>query len=558
MIRHKPLAVIDVGSNSIRSLVVEMEGKGATPKVLDDQREVVRLASGLRRRGRLSRKAMGRAIEALKRMADIARARGARRVAVVGTSAIREASNRRQFIERVHAQTGLRLRVVSEDEEARLAFESAALSFDLGNEPCAVIDLGGGSAELILAFGKHVQQAYSLRLGAVTLTERYLTSDPIRGRELARLQRHVRRRLRAGRIEADPAPRVLIASGGTATTLAQIVMARQGLEGRPVLGFEMTQAELLHLLSAMLRRTLAERRQMPGLSPERADIIVAGAAVLYEIMARLKINLLRVNERGIRHALLHRMIAKGAASAPSASTPAPAVPQRVAAAEAFGKTLRFEEKHALQVRRISESLFDQLAKPLDLEPAGRDLLSAAALLHDVGYVVSYRQHHKHAYQLIAHARLEGFTPRERELIALIARYHRRGAPKKRHRPYAVLVKDDRRLVARLASVLRLADALDRRHSQRLREIRCRVADGAVRLVLRSERDLMVEAHAAEEKSDLFKEVFGLDLVVSAARQGRAGREGAGTTPSLRLVQGGAKAAASRAPARESAGRRART
>jgi len=537
VIRRRPLAVIDVGSNSIRSLVVDMAEEGA-PKVLDDQREVVRLASGLRRRGRLSRKAMRRALDALKRMADIARARGARRITVVGTSAIREAANRRAFIDRVRAETELRLRVISEEEEARLAFESAALSFDLGNEPCAVIDLGGGSAELILAFGKHVQEAYSLRLGAVTLTERYLRGDPIRGRELARLQRHVRRRLRTARIEADPAPRVLIASGGTATTLAQIVMARQGLEGRPVLGFEMTQAELLHLLSAMLRRTIAERRQMPGLSPERADIIVAGAAVLYEIMTRLKINLLRVNARGIRHALLHRMIARKTATT---SAPAPAVPQRVAAAEAFGKTLRFEERHALQVRRVSETLFDQLAKPLGLDPAGRDLLSAAALLHDVGYVVSYRQHHKHAYQLIAHGTLEGFTPRERELVALIARYHRRGFPKKRHRAYGKLHKDDRLLVARLASLLRLADALDRRHSQRLRDLRCRVADDGVRLLLRSERDLMVEAHAAEEKSDLFEEVFGRKLLVTTRQQPRAAKaEGAAPAP-LRIVRRQAEA-----------------
>lgn len=536
MIRRRPLAVIDVGSNSIRSLVVDLAVEGA-PKVLDDQREVVRLASGLRRRGRLSRKAMRRALDALKRMADIARARGARRIAVVGTSAIREASNRRTFIERVKAETGLRLRVVSESEEARLAFESAALSFDLGSEPCAVVDLGGGSAELILAFGKHVQEEHSLRLGAVTLTERFLKSDPVRGRELGRLQRYVRRRLRTTRIEADPPPRVLIASGGTATTLAQIVMARQGLEGRPVLGFEMTQAELLHLLSAMLRRTLAERRQMPGLSPERADIIVAGAAVLYEIMARLKINLLRVNARGIRHALLHRMLAKG----PAVATPKPAVPQRVAAAEAFGKTLRFEERHAMQVKRISESLFDQLAKPLELDPAWRDLLSAAALLHDVGYVVSYRQHHKHAYQLIAHGTLEGFTPRERELVALIARYHRRGCPKKRHSAYGKLPKDDRALVAGMAAILRLADALDRRHSQRLREVRCRFTDDAVRLVLRSERDLMVEAHAAEEKADLFEEVFGRDVVVTARLQPRATKAEPSSPSPLRVVRRPAEA-----------------
>jgi exopolyphosphatase/guanosine-5'-triphosphate,3'-diphosphate pyrophosphatase len=535
VIRRRPLAVIDVGSNSIRSLVVDMaEGRApkVLPKILDDQREVVRLASGLRRRGRLSRKAMRRAIDALKRMADIARARGARRITVVGTSAIREAVNRRAFIDRVRAETELRLRVISEEEEARLAFESAALSFDLGNEPCAVVDLGGGSAELILALGSHVQQEHSLRLGAVTLTERYLKGDPVRGRELARLQRHIRRRLRSADIEADPAPRVLIASGGTATTLAQIVMARQGLEGRPVLGFEMTQAELLHLLSAMLRRTLAERRQMPGLSPERADIIVAGAVVLYEIMARLKINLLRVNARGIRHALLHRMIARGAAG-PRIAT---AGPQRVAAAEAFGKSLRFEERHALQVKRVSEALFDQMAKPLDLDRSARDLLSAAALLHDVGYVVSYRQHHKHAYQLIAHGTLEGFTPRERELVALVARYHRRGFPKKRHRAYGKLPKDDRLLVARLASILRLADALDRRHSQRLREVRCRVTDEGVRLVLRSERSLMVEAHAAEEKADLFEEVFGRELTVTTRQQSRAARAETNAPAPLRIVR----------------------
>jgi exopolyphosphatase/guanosine-5'-triphosphate,3'-diphosphate pyrophosphatase len=423
--------------------------------------------------------------------------------------------------------------VVSETEEARLAFESAALSFDLGDQPCAVADIGGGSTELILALGTHIQQEHSLHLGAVSMTERFISGDPVRGRDLERLQRHVRRRLRAARIEADPAPQFLIASGGTATSLAQIVMARQGLEGRPVLGFEMTQAEVLHLLSAMLRRTNAERQRMPGLQPDRADIIVAGTVILYEIMARLKINILRVNARGIRHALLHRMIAKKATDPASG----PAAPQRVAAAEAFGRSLRFEERHAMQVKRVSESLFDQLAKPLELDPALRDLLSAAALLHDVGYVVSYRQHHKHAYRLIAHGSLEGFTPRERELIALIARYHRRGFPKKTHRGFGSLPKDDRRLVSRLSALLRLADALDRRHSQRLREARVRIAeDGTVRLALRSERDLMVEAHAAEEKADLFEEVFGRNLVVTTRRQSRAGRSESSSPAPLRLVR----------------------
>ena len=530
MKRPRPLAIIDVGSNSIRSLVVEVSPEGGT-KVVDDQREVVRLAAGLKKDGRLSPKAMKRALLALGRMADIARARGARRIAVIGTSAIREAKNQRVFLDRVRTETGLRLRVVSENEEARLAFESAALSFELGDQPVAVVDIGGGSTELVLALGRNIQQDHSLRLGAVTLTERYVTSDPIRRRDLELMQRHIRRRLKAAKLERHPAPRVLIASGGTATNLAQIVMARQGLEGRPVLGFEMTQAELLHLLSAMMRRTVAERRQMPGLSPDRADIIVAGAVILYEIMARLRINVLRVNARGVRHALLQRMITRGDAG------PAPVRgPRRVAAAEAFGRSLHFEERHALQVRRLADALFDGLAGPLGIDPDARDLLSAAALLHDVGYVVSYRQHHKHTYQLIAHASLEGFTPRERELLALVARYHRRAAPKRRHRAWAGLPKDDRVLVVQLTSILRLADALDRRHSQRLRELRCRVSDDEVRLVLRSERDLQIEAHAAEEKAELFEKVFGRALMVTTRRQSRAARAEAASPAPLRIVR----------------------
>jgi len=532
-VKRPPLAVIDVGSNTIRALVVDVLADG-TQRILHDEREVVRLASGLTRRGRLSQKAMRRAILALKRMADIARARGTRRFAVVGTSAIRVAGNRRDFIDRVRAETGLRLRVVSETEEARLAFESAALGFDLGGQPCAVVDIGGGSTELILALGHHMQQDYSLRLGAVGLTEDFLTEDPVRYRVFKKMRREIRRRLRAAHIQADPPPLVLIASGGTATTLAQIAMARQGLQGRPVLGFEMTQGEVLHLRSALLRRTLAERRQMPGLSPDRADIILAGAAILYEVMAHLQVNLLRVNARGIRHALLRRLIARRAGK--PAAAPVPSRQRRLASAEAFGRSLRFEEPHAQQTRRIGEMLFDQLAGPLGIDAGSRDLLSAAALLHDVGYVVGYRRHHKHAYRLIAHAQLDGFTPREREIIALAARYHRRGGPRKRQKPWRSLPKEDRTLVSQLSALVRIADALDRRHSQRVRDLRCRVTRGRVRLTLLSERDLGVEAHAAEEKAGLFEKIFERALSIEATRRGRSVKAEPVASPQLRLVR----------------------
>ena len=521
------LGVIDIGSNTIRSLIVEAQEDGSY-RTLDDEREVARLAAGLDRQGRLSRAAMRRAVSALQRMAQIARARGAERMSVVATSAIRNAANRKQFVDRVRGRTGLRVRVISEQEEAELAFESAVRSFDLGDRPCAVADVGGGSTEVILALGSHIQQVHSLHLGAVSLTEEFLPSDPVKRREFKAMRRQVRRRVGETRAEGDPPPQILIASGGTATTVAQMVMARQGLAGRSVQGFEMSQAELLHLHEALLRRSLNERREMPGLSPDRADIIIAGVTILYEVMAYLRVNVLRISEHGIRHALLNRMIVR---LFPTASRPSR--PRRLAAAEAFARSLRFEVAHGGQVQRIALSLFDQLAGPLGLDPDGRDLLAASALLHDVGYVVSFRGHHKHTYRLIAHAQLDGYTPREREIVALVARFHRRTGPKKRHRAWAALAREDRQTVRRLAALLRIADALDRRHSQRVKEVRCRATKGHVRLTLISNLDLGVEQHAAEAKASLFHKVFNREISFNAARA--AGSAPASPTR-LRLVR----------------------
>lgn len=508
----RPVAVIDIGSNTIRSLIVEILPDG-NYRVLDDEREVARLASGLSRRRRLSRDAIQRALGSLKRMAEIIRARGVRKIAVVATSAIRDAANRQVFLDRVRAETGLRVRVVSGVEEARLAFESAARSFDLGGRSWAVADVGGGSTEVILALGNHIRGVYSLTLGAVALTEEFLQSDPVKGRELKALRREIRGRLEAAEVDLEPGPQILITSGGTATAAAQVTLARQGLSGKPVHGFEMTQAELLHLQQALQRRSLRERRQMPGLSPDRADILLAGVTILYEIMDHLKVNTLRVSTRGIRHALLNRLIARK----PAHVAVGFGKRSRLAAAQALGRSLRFEQDHGEQVSRLTLSLFDQLQVPLGLDPGSRDLLAAAALLHDVGYVVSYRQHHKHSYHLISHAHLDGFTSREREIVALVARYHRRASPRKKHPEWAALPRHDRDLVLRLTAMLRIADALDRRHSRGVREIRCRVEASRVILNLVAPRDLSVEIHGAVDKAGLFRKVFHLDVVFRSLR-----------------------------------------
>src|SRR5262245_5995292 len=501
-----PLGVIDIGSNTIRSLIVETRKEGGY-RILDDEREVVRLASGLTQRGRLSAAAMERALLTLRRMADIARARKVRRIAVVATSALRCASNRELFVRRALRETGLRVRVISGAEEAELAFESAALSFPLDGRPCAVVDVGGGSTELILALGRHIQRVYSLALGSVRLTEQHMRSDPIGHGEFRKLRAAIRRELERARVHADPPPQFLIASGGTASTIAQAVLSAQGIAGREVHGHELTQAELLHLREALRRKTLAQRRQMPGISPDRADIILAGVSILYEVLTLLGVNVLKVSTRGIRHALLHRMIAR----ARRVSRVPRTGPVRLAAARALARALRSEQSHGDQVQRLALSLFDQLAQPLRLDPSSRDLLAAAALLHDVGYMVSFRQHHKHTYHLIAHAQIEGFDPTEREVIAQVARYHRRSSPRKKHAPWAALPAAHRETVRQLAALLRVADALDRRHTRSLRELTCHVSRGRVVITLDSDHEMDVEMHAADEKGELLREVFGVQL-----------------------------------------------
>jgi exopolyphosphatase/guanosine-5'-triphosphate,3'-diphosphate pyrophosphatase len=502
----RPLGVIDIGSNTIRSLIVEPQADGGY-RILDDEREVVRLASGLDQRKRLSAAAMERALVALRRMAGIARARRVQRMAVVATSALRTASNRSVFVARALREAGLRVRVISGDEEAQLAFESAALSFPLDGQPCAVVDVGGGSTEVIVSLGRHIQRVYSLHLGSVPLTEEFLRSDPIRSADFKCMRKAIREVLTDAKVTADIPPRYLIASGGTASTIAQAVLASQGMVGRSVQGHELSQAEVLHLREVLRALPLARRRQTPGISPDRADIIVAGVSILYEIMAALKVNTMKVSTRGIRHALVHRMMGRARPKARALR----AAPVRVAAARTLARALRSEPAHADQVQRLALSLFDQLAPHLRLDPGWRDLLAAAALLHDVGYMVSFQQHHKHTYHLIAHAQLDGFSPTEREVIAQVARYHRRSPPRKKHVAWAALSPARREAVRQLAAILRVADALDRRHTQPLRELRCQLRRGRVLISLESDGELEVEIHAAREKGTMFQEVFGLPL-----------------------------------------------
>jgi exopolyphosphatase / guanosine-5'-triphosphate,3'-diphosphate pyrophosphatase len=484
----------------VRSLIVEVAGNGRF-RLLDDEKAHTRLGEGVALSGRLSEAAMDRTMEALSRMSDLAQGFGVERTRAVATNAVRQAANGSAFLARAKKELGLDVEVISPGEEGRLAFLSASAHFRLAGR-VGVVDIGGGSVEVVRATGSEPESSCSLPLGVVTLTETFVTQDPMPDSAFKAMRRHVRALL-VETFGAHPDQLgELIGSGGSVTSLANMVAAQADHQFSTVHKQDVTRADVVHLLAMLKRLTLAERKQTPGLNPIRADIVVAGVLVVDEIMRLFGVNVLRVNAKGIREGLLIDTIAEGKKRRP---------PDRMSGVRELGRRCRWEKAHSYQVSKLALSLFDQLAEPLGLDPAARPLLETAALLHDIGSYIAYDRHHKHSYQLISNAELPGFTPKEREIIAAVARYHRGSLPKRRHESLQRLDGADRALVEHLGALLRLADGLDRSRSQRVTGVSAIALAGSVELTLSGEGDLSLEVYGARAKGDLFRRAFGIPV-----------------------------------------------
>lgn len=467
------IAAIDIGSNSIRQIVADVSPDGAI-QVVDEMKAAPRLGAGVDDTGLLSAESMDAAAHALAHMATLARQIGAQRIEVVATSAVRDAANAAEFLRRVQSETGLRIRVLDGPDEARLSYRSAVAHFDLGVGRTVVMDIGGGSLELALAAEGIVERLTSLPLGAIRMTERYLR-DGSTPKSLNKLRKAVREAIRPHLPVRDWRGAQLIGSGGTFTNLAGIYLARQGIfTARSVHEARVPRSEVEHVLDMLGALTAAERRAVPGLNPERADIIVAGLAVAAEVMARIEARELVVSRYGIREGLL----LEAARVTPILADPGEA---RERSVRDFARRCHYEEPHAEQVRALALRLFDAVGGRLGLGAEDRQILADAALLHDVGYHISYDRHHKHSYHLVQHAELLGVSPAEQVLIANVARYHRGSPPKKRHRNYAVLDRPLRRRIKRLAALLRLADGFDRGHVSGVKTLRVRWLQRAIRI-----------------------------------------------------------------------------
>jgi exopolyphosphatase/guanosine-5'-triphosphate,3'-diphosphate pyrophosphatase len=508
------LAAIDVGSNTIRLVVVEVSAN-RTYRVLDDEKVVARLARGLSNGDAMSPQLMTEAAETIARFKAIAEGYGVTELRAAATWAVRRAANGPQFVAMVQERAGVEVAVLSAEEEARLVFLGVRHTFDLSSMTVAVVDVGGGSTEVVLGTGEVIDRIYPLPLGSVGLTERF--GQPGSATRYREMRRSILRALER-RVGRPPVvPHLLIGTGGTFTTLAAISMHRGSRQRDStvlpfnVRGYELQRSEVKHVLERLRKMSLRERLKVPGLSPDRADIIVSGLAIVECVLKHFDINRVRVADQGIRAGLVQAMIDT---HWPRSGPGLAATVDRMRSVRQFAAACGWEGSHAEHVAGLAGQLFDQLAADGAMGDDGwrsaahRELLVAAALLHDVGYVINYSKHHKHSYHLILHSGLPGFTQRELELIACIARYHRGAHPKPKHTMFARLSPPERRVVRRLAGMLRLAVGLDRSHAQEIQRIRLRCTRRTAFIDVEADGNPSVDLWAGARHCGLFEESCG--------------------------------------------------
>ncbi len=510
-------AAIDIGSNSVRMEVAEVNttasGTSATPRILASERQVTRLGASVFRTGRISGEAMEFMAGTLSQMSAIYRKFNPTAIRAVATSAVRDASNQREFLTRISTSAGTPVEIISGQEEARLIHLGVQSRWPHPRQRILIIDIGGGSAELILSESGRVLLAASKQLGALRLTELFLKSDPPKESELHRLDEYVAERLaptlrRMGTARIDR----VIATSATASAVVcavnEVPRAKRDLADK----LRCSSAQLRELSASLSSKTLAERRKVTGIGPRRAEIIVPGTAVLNRVLRELALPSLYYSAAGVREGVIADLIARNTGRAATQMN-------REQREMVEGMSTRYggSLRHVRKVARMTESLF------LALEPAHKlphhyaRILEAAAYLIDIGHFVSDTRHHKHSHYLVANSDMPGFTEREREVIANLCRYHRKAKPSEEHANWATLDAEGRRAVNLLAPILRIADNLDRSRGQRIKSLDCTLRPNELVLKLHSNANVDLEAWAAERAGDFFQQVYGRSIVFTRAR-----------------------------------------
>ncbi len=515
MINPETLAAIDVGTNSFHLVVVRLLGDGKF-SVITKEKVVVRLGESPSQIKHIDEAAMQRGVAAMRLFALVA-ARTNSPVRAVATSAVREAANRDEFIERVRNETGIEIEVVSGFEEARLIYLGVLQALPVFNERIALFDIGGGSTEFLVGERGRIAYANSFKIGAIRMTQRFFPNERVTADEVERCAFFLRGEIyhAASEIRRSGATS-LIATSGTAQTYTAMALAARG-ETIPesLNGITVTRREIEALVERVVKaRTFADRAAIPAVDPRRADILVAGGVTLAAILEECGAETMTISTYALREGIVLDTIHKVGDDGHGFAR---LLDLRYETVMRIGRMFNFDEAHGRHVADLAIEIYDALAGLHGLEENSRELLEAAALLHDIGYYISHTSHHKHSQYLIQHGEALGFTNEEIAVVANVARYHRKSHPRNRHPAFAALREADKVRVRVLSAILRVADGLDRTHKQVVEGVDVRHDDGEIGFALRCRPGTVpsFELWSATRKKDLMEEVFKRRVVLPA-------------------------------------------
>ena len=495
----KRVAIIDLGSNTSKLILMEYE-PGKHYRQVDELRQVIRLAEGMASSNVLRADAMRRGLEALGTFKAYCDAAGVDDIRATATSAVREAENGETFIDLIKERIGFVPEIISGENEAK--FEAIAVANSMPFGDAYIFDIGGGSAELSLIEGRELKRGASLQLGAVIMTERFFETDPPKKKEVKALKKHIRKALKGiDTKEGFAKDTALVGMGGTIRNLAKIHKKRSEYPLDLLNTYRLPKDDLEDIVEDLLDQAVEEKRAVLGLKTDRADIIAAGGVVALELLEYSGASHYTIASQGLREGVFYEALL---------SEKDPLLED----VRAF--SIRNLEHHYYpynahneHVKKLATELFDCLTDLHGYADWERELLGYAALIHDIGMAINYNDHHQHGFYLVLSAELPGFTHREQAILALLVRYHRKGSPDDCGLG-AVLEKDDDKRIAKLASLLRLAEYLERSKAQLVKSLTCHVSDGYVQINVNAKADVSVELREARLSKDLFETAFGVE------------------------------------------------
>jgi exopolyphosphatase/guanosine-5'-triphosphate,3'-diphosphate pyrophosphatase len=505
-LRRVRVAAFDLGSNSFHLIVAEVRAEGSFEPIITEK-EMLRLGDLVGRHGRIPDDAADAAVAVVRRFRQLADAAGADEVVACGTSALRRAANGGEVVDRIEAEAGVAVEMISGTREAELIFRAIRAGVLLEPAPALCFDLGGGSVEIMVGDAGGLQYAASENLGVGTLTAQFVSSDPLAKGDRRRMRAHITDVL--GPIAdavAELEPKLVVGSSGTLEDIARMVAARRDPDIPRSLNqftFERREFEAVH--DAILSATAAERLRFDGLETRRVDLIAAGVVFLATAMESFDFSEMTMSEWALREGILLETIDR---HDPADWSPDPRA-IRGASVVALARRCNWHEAHARRVAQLACSLFDQTTELHGLDAVDRELLEYACLLHDIGEHVSSQGHHRHGAYLVEHGQLRGFDPAEVQTLTALVRWHRRGSPDVDAYPLADLEQ-----VQKLTAFIRLADGLDRGRTGAVTGVDVRIGPSLVLLRLRAAGDAELELWGARRKRELFERVYDRDVEVT--------------------------------------------